>query len=85
MNNEKRAILMTMKPLSIKICLLLGMLVSATSIFSRPTLHDLNIKVVLSKNGDARITETRLMTIDDMGTECYIGLANMGESQEPSF
>ncbi len=81
MNNEKRAILMTMKPLSIKICLLLGMLVSATSIFSRPTLHDLNIKVVLSKNGDARITETRLMTIDDMGTECYIGLANMGESQ----
>ena len=49
MNNEKRAILMTMKPLSIKICLLLGMLVSATSIFSRPTLHDLNIKVLLSK------------------------------------
>lgn len=81
MNNEKKAILMTMKPLSIKICLLLGLLVSATSVFSYPSLYDLNIKVILSKNGDARITETREMYIDDEGTECYIGLANMGESQ----
>ena len=72
---------MTMKPLSTKICLLLGLLVSATSVFSYPNLYDLNIKVVLSKNGDARITETREMYIDDEGTECYIGLANMGESQ----
>ena len=72
---------MTMKPLSIKICLLLGLLVSATSVFSYPNLYDLNIKVVLSKNGDARITEKRVMYIDDEGTECYIGLANMGESQ----
>ena len=72
---------MTMKPLSIKICLLLGLLMSATSVFSRPSLNNLNIKVVLSKNGDARITETREMYIDDEGTECYIGLANMGESQ----
>ena len=72
---------MTMKPLSIKICLLLGLLVSATSVFSYPNLYDLNIKVVLSKNGDARITEKRVMYIDDKGTECYIGLANMGESQ----
>ena len=72
---------MTMKPLSIKICLLLGLLVSATSVFSYPNLYDLNIKVVLSKNGDARITETREMYIDDEGTDCYSGLANMGESQ----
>ena len=71
---------MTMKPLSIKICLLLGLLISATSVFSRPSLNNLDIKVVLSKNGDARITETREMYIDDEGTECYIGLANMGES-----
>ena len=81
MNNEKRAIVMTMKPLSIKICLLLGLLVSATSVFSSPSLNDLYIKVVLSKNGDARITETREMYIDYEGTECYIGLANMGKSQ----
>ena len=72
---------MTMKPLSIKICLLLGLLISATSVFSRPSLNNLDIKVVLSKNGDARITETREMYIDAEGTECYIGLANMGESQ----
>ena len=70
-----------MKPLSIKICLLVGMLVSATSVFSRPRLNNLDIRVVLSKNGDARITETRKMEIDSEGTECYIGLANMGESQ----
>ena len=81
MNNEKRAIFKSMKPLSFKICLLVGMLISTTSVFSRPYLNNLDIKVVLSKNGDARITETRKMEIDSEGTECYIGLANMGESQ----
>jgi hypothetical protein len=39
----------------------------------------LNIRVVLSHNGDAYITETRKMTIDSEGTECYIGLNNMGQ------
>ena len=48
---------------------------------ARPQLHNLDIRVVLSKNGDARITETRQMTIDNEGTECYIGLANLGASQ----
>lgn len=57
------------------------LLLSAISVFGRPQLHDLDIKVVLSKNGDARITETRRMTIDSEGTECYIGLANMGPSR----
>lgn len=47
---------------------------------ARPFLHDLNIRVVLSHNGDAQITETRLMDIDNEGTECYIGLGNMGQS-----
>jgi hypothetical protein len=46
---------------------------------ARPELHDLNIRVVLSHNGDAYITETRKMTIDSEGTECYIGLNNMGQ------
>ena len=41
---------------------------------ARPTLHRLDIRVVLSHNGDARITETRQMSIDDEGTECYIGV-----------
>ena len=41
---------------------------------ARPQLHKLDIRVVLSHNGDARITETRQMSIDSEGTECYIGV-----------
>ena len=61
-----------MKHLRSKIILLL-VLASATSLFARPQLHRLDIRVVLSPNGDARITETRQMSIDSEGTECYIG------------
>lgn len=57
------------------------LLASAITAYAQPQLHDLDIRVVLSKNGDARITETRRMTIDSQGTECYIGLANMGPSR----
>ena len=39
---------------------------------ARPQLQRLEIRVVLSRNGDARITETRQMSIDSEGTECYI-------------
>ena len=53
----------------------------AINAFGGPQLHDLNIQVVLMKNGDALITERRQMTIDSEGTECYIGLANMGPSE----
>ena len=48
---------------------------------ARPYLKDLNIHVVLSKNGDARITETRQMTIDSEGTECYIVIGNLNGSE----
>ena len=61
-----------MKHLRNKIILLL-VLASATSLFARPQLQKLDIRVVLSHNGDARITETRQMSIDSEGTECYIG------------
>jgi len=57
-------------------CWLIGVgcwLIALTA-FARPTLHKLDIKVVLSRNGDARITETRQMSIDSEGTECYIGV-----------
>ncbi len=66
---------------SIYLCLsaVIGWL-AVVSVSARPHLHDLNIRVVLNHNGDAQITETRLMDIDDEGTECYIGLANMGQS-----
>ena len=56
------------------------LLLLATNMFGYPQLHNLDIRVVLSRNGDARITETRQMTIDSEGTECYIGLANLGPS-----
>jgi uncharacterized membrane protein YgcG len=61
--------------------LLLVLLVSATALSARPYLNDLNIRVVLSHNGDARITEVRQMSIDSEGTECYIGLGNMSGSE----
>ena len=70
-----------MKHLKNNICLLLVLLASATGISARPYLHSLDIRVVLSHNGNARITETRVMDIDDEGTECYIGLGNMGGSE----
>ena len=70
-----------MKHLKSNICLLLVLLASAIGISARPYLHSLDIRVVLSHNGDARITETRVMDIDDEGTECYIGLGNMGGSE----
>jgi len=63
-----------------KITLSLLLLMSATMVFAQPRLHDLDIRVVLYQNGDARITETRQMTINNEGTECYIGLGDMGPS-----
>lgn len=54
------------------------LLLSVLTVAARPRLHGLDIRVVLNHNGDAYITETRQMTIDGEGTECYIGLDNMG-------
>jgi uncharacterized membrane protein YgcG len=57
-----------------KVLLLLVLLASATQLCARPQLQKLDIRVVLSHNGDAHITETRRMLVDSEGTECYIGL-----------
>ena len=70
-----------MKHLRSEWVLLLMLLASTTSLSARPYLHSLDIRVVLSHNGDAHITETRVMDIDSEGTECYIGLGNMGGSE----
>lgn len=70
-----------MKHLRSEWVLLLMLPASATSLSARPYLHSLDIRVVLSHNGDAHITETRVMDIDSEGTECYIGLGNMGGSE----
>ena len=63
-----------MKLLRSKVLLLLVLLASATQLCARPQLQRLDIRVVLSHNGDAHITETRRMLVDSEGTECYIGL-----------
>lgn len=70
-----------MKHLRNKTLLFLMLLLSATTLFARPHLNDLNIRVVLMKNGDARITETRQMEIDSEGTECYIVVGNLNGSE----
>lgn len=48
---------------------------------SRPSLSDLSIRVMLSENGDARITETRHMRIDSEGTEVYVVIGNLNGSR----
>lgn len=64
-----------------KSCILWALLAaSLLPLSARPYLHDLDIRVVLSPEGDARITETRLMDIDDEGTECYIVVGNLNGS-----
>jgi len=57
------------------------MLLASTAASARPQLHDLSIRVGLSRNGDARITETRQMSIDSEGTECYIPIGNLNGSE----
>lgn len=52
-----------------------------SSTFASPKLNDLDIRVVLSRNGDAFITETRKMEIDSEGTECYIVIGNLNGSR----
>ena len=74
-----------MKRLRSKALLLLMLLASATGAFAGPQLYDLNIRVVLSSNGDARITETRQMRIDSEGTECYIVIGNLNGSRLSDF
>ena len=61
------------------------LLPSATTVFGRPKLHDLDIRVLLSPNGDAQITETRKMTIDSEGTECYVVIGNLNGSKLQGF
>lgn len=63
-----------------KILLLLVLLASATGVFAGPRLNDLRIRVELQNNGDAIITETREMSIDSEGTECYIVIGNLKDS-----
>ena len=57
------------------------MLMASTNSLANPHLKDLNIRVELADNGDARITEKRSMEIDSEGTECYIVIDNLNGSE----
>ena len=65
----------------VRLLLTTGLLLAVLTSEARPYLKDLNIRVVLSKNGDARFTETRQMSIDSEGTECYIVIGNLNGSE----
>lgn len=53
----------------------------ATGLQASPQLKKLDIRVVLSSNGDAHITETRQMDIDSEGTECYLVMGHLNGSK----
>lgn len=73
MNKHKHSIL--------SIGLVIFTLMTFADVQAGPRLKDLNIYVELSDNGDARITERRLMEIDSHGTECYIVIDNLNGSE----
>jgi hypothetical protein len=80
---ENRPMLL-LKPMRVHHCLpqrffavLVVFLLSVITVFAGSKLNDLNIHAVLDNNGDARITETRLMHVTSEGTECYTVLQNL--------
>ncbi len=61
------------------------LLLSVSCALASPKLHNLDIRVMLSKDGNAHITETRHMSIDSEGTECYIVIGNLNGSELCNF
>lgn len=53
----------------------------ALTVWGTPRLLDLSVSVFLTDNGDARITETRTMMVEDTGTECYVVLEHLNDSR----
>ena len=60
-----------------RLWLLTIMLAVTTMVSASPSLRKLDIQVDLRDNGDAEIIETRQMSIDSEGTECYIVIDNL--------
>lgn len=65
--------------------LLTLMLAIASQAVAGPVIHSLKIDVSLHDNGDADVVETREMSIDDVGTECYIVIGNLNGSHIRNF
>ena len=64
---------------------LLILLTAALQAAAGPVLRNLEIEVLLRDNGDADIMETRTMSIDNVGTECYIVIGNLEGSKITNF
>lgn len=64
---------------------LLILLAAALQAAAGPVLRNLEIEVLLRDNGDADIMETRTMSIDNVGTECYIVIGNLEGSKITNF
>ena len=61
------------------------LLAAALQAVAGPVLRNLEIEVSLKDNGDADIVETRTMSIDNEGTECYIVIGNLNGSEIKDF
>ena len=61
------------------------LLAAALQAVAGPVLRNLEIDVSLKDNGDADIVETRTMSIDNEGTECYIVIGNLNGSEIKDF
>lgn len=68
-----------LKRLTFLLVMVFGLTTTITA--AKPRLKKLDIHVELADNGDARITETRHMTVGSEGTECYIVVGNMHGSK----
>ena len=64
---------------------LVFLLAAAVQAVAGPVLRNLEIDVTLNDNGDADIVETRTMSIDSEGTECYIVIGNLNGSEIKDF
>ena len=71
---------MTKQPFH-QLLLTLTFYVGSLTCLASPELNLLDIHVSLQPNGDAVITETRQMSIDSEGTECYIVIGNLDGSE----
>lgn len=81
MKKRKPVILISMAHSVNRVTATLLLLLCMLTAHAGPVLRDLNIYVELMDNGDARITEVRQMSIDDVGTECYIVMGFMNGSR----
>ena len=76
---NRRQTVSLLRQLAVILVMAFGVTTTVTA--AKPRLKKLDIRVELADNGDARITETRRMTVGSEGTECYIVVGNLNGSK----